>query len=95
MRFATNKPIKKISEYKIGLMYRWIMDELFAILTMSQNRQRLFAEIKGFIERFNYRPVETDVWISDIKPSLKKFISLSISYFLKGGILKTLKILRQ
>ncbi|MGD9245885.1 MAG: ATP-grasp domain-containing protein, partial [Desulfobacterales bacterium] len=44
MRFATNKPIKKISEYKIGLMYRWIMDELFAILTMSQNRQRLFAE---------------------------------------------------
>jgi len=95
MRFATNKQIKEISEYKTGLMYRWIMDELFTILTMSQNRKRLFAELKAFIRRFSYRPVETDLWISDIKPSLKKFFSLTISYFLRGGILKTVKVLSQ
>ena len=95
MRIATNKPIEKIPEYKKGLMYRWIMDELFAILTMSQNRQRLFAELKRFLERFSYKPVETDLWLSDIKPSLREFISLSISYLLKGGMLRTVKTLRQ
>ena len=95
MKFATNKQINEVSEYKTGLMYRWIMDELFTILTMSQNRQRLFAELKEFIRRFSYRPVETDLWISDIKPSFKKIISLSIAYFLKGGMLKTAKILKQ
>lgn len=95
MKFATKKSIETSSEYKKGLMYRWIMDELFAILTMSQNRQRLFTELKAFIKRFNYKPVETDLWISDIKPSLRKCITLSISYFLKGGMLKTAKNLRQ
>ncbi len=56
--------------YEPGLMGRWIFDEIVAIFTYAQGKERFRCELRGFFQRFSYSPCVTDIWPHDIRPSL-------------------------
>ena len=74
VRHAEKKKVNPKPSYQIGLMYRWLFDELYAIITMSPNRKRLINELLHFLKRFRYKPCKTDIWLSDPKPAIRNFI---------------------
>lgn len=89
--FAQGRRIEIPFGYVTGLMYRWLPDELYSILIYSGKRKRLIRELLNFCRRFNHKNVETDIWFADIRPALRNIFSRTFSYFLRGGVIITLK----
>lgn len=81
LQHAEGQAITPSGEYKTGLMYRWLFNELTAVLTVPHDKKRLLLELKLFFNRFSYKPCMIDVWPSDLKPSIKDFIMFLIKMF--------------
>jgi predicted ATP-grasp superfamily ATP-dependent carboligase len=92
---AEGKDIQIPPSYTSGLMYRWIFDELDAILSVSHNKERLVSELHQFWKRFKYKPCMTDFWLSDLKPSIKDGIFFMYRFLFSGTFINVLRKLQQ
>ena len=79
--------------YRVGLMYRWLIDEMAVILTVPKTRTRLLKELGGYFKRFGHRPVETELYLSDLRPAFFAFINVSIRLIRRGILLNSLGML--
>jgi predicted ATP-grasp superfamily ATP-dependent carboligase len=91
---AEGKDIQIPHSYTCGLMYRWIFDELDAIISLSQTKKRLAGEFKEFWRRFKHKPSMTNIWLSDFKPSIKDSIFFIYKLLFSGTFIKALQKLK-
>jgi len=90
LQYAENESLPNPGSYSPGLMGRWIFDELSAILTVPKDKERLRNELINFFNRFKYRPCVTDIWLSDIKPSIYSLISFCKRVLWHGLLIRQL-----
>jgi predicted ATP-grasp superfamily ATP-dependent carboligase len=83
---AMGREIQAPAGYKTGLMYRWFIDELETVLSVPETRTRLFKELRGFLNRFRYRPCKSDIWLSDFRPVIKSGIFFLYRLFFQGRL---------
>ncbi|MBL4655957.1 MAG: ATP-grasp domain-containing protein, partial [Bacteroidia bacterium] len=79
---VNGKTITVPGEYKKGLMYRWLDQEIKVILTECKSFGQFYKESKKFILRFFYRKCKYNVWWSDIKPFIYAFLKAIFLVFM-------------
>jgi predicted ATP-grasp superfamily ATP-dependent carboligase len=75
VKMAEGEQLEEKENYVTGLMFRWIFNELQAILEESKNYAQFKKEFIGFLRRFRYHPCMYDIFLEDLKPSLLDLFS--------------------
>lgn len=78
----SNQPIPEIKNFKTGLTYRWLEEELYAIFKHSTGTKELLKEINNFIKRFFKKNTVTSFCKNDLAP-FKGYIKETIWAILK------------
>jgi len=88
---AMGEPIHAPDDYEEGVGYRWLMQELWTVMTMPQNRQSLKKELAGFFQRFSWPHCKADFVIQDWRPYVREVLEFMSRFFWRGGISKTFR----
>lgn len=80
------KEIKAIENYKVGLKYRWLEDEIVTIAKYSKGWEHLKNWLIFFIRFFSFK-TKTSIYLRDIKPFIGffklNFLFVLITYYSK------------
>ena len=80
-----------VPEHRVGLMYRWLIDEMQVVCSAWPDRDRFARELRGFARRWLHRPQHIDLRLTDPGPFLAQAAELALRFPAKRMLAKLVR----
>ncbi|GAB5538683.1 MAG: hypothetical protein Salg2KO_07860 [Salibacteraceae bacterium] len=78
VKLVQSQPIDYPEQYTLGLRYRWLNDELVAIMTQPKTLASFFKELLKSLRRYGSSNTRANIFWADLKPTIMDFIDASV-----------------